>query len=663
MLRPSRILALLALASGLCFTVLAAQVWLKPKAKAYATRKLASVLKQTDLKVQYEDISLMWDGFRVEGLACSSPQIRVNGAIEVSFKLWPGPGFGRPETVTLDHARITLLRAPVAKAAAPSASLHAGQMAANPTSLSRFQKLLRPGINLKLKKVRLEILDSRRESVLHIDRLDASLSALEQHIEMQLQGFHYRGREILQRLDGQLILQPKQGRLPFFVTAREQGSEPWQLQGAVSEDLDSLELRHKRMGIPSRWQPYLRSLEPKDRLELLVKLQIDGLKKGQDLDFDVQIASNNLEINHPLLSNEKVGPWPFTIRAQGDFNPERGSLSVRRGLVYVLQAAQKAQMKSSFTLAKNDLLKPMTEDPWRLSWKLAETDCQDLLNILPKHSFPLLQGFQLSGKVELQADVELMPQKGRAIDFPSQKQTFSCKIAQAPEKFSKTWIRQRVQDMRGQDFVAVQGIAEDFLRGVIAAEDASFWQHEGFRTSALTAAFQANLKAGKVLFGGSTITMQMVKNFYLSREKVLSRKLQELLISWALEQTLDKQDILEVYANIIQFGPNIYGIRRASQNYFGKEPAQLSTAEALFLSSILPSPNRHYRESYCEGRLSEELQGRMQKVATGLASMQPGQALLGLYQDSVRRLHFQGGGRCPSSLQISRRKEAGVSRF
>jgi hypothetical protein len=661
MLRPAKILTGLALVSGLCFTVLATEVWLKPKAKAYATRKLASILKQTDLKIQYDDISLAWNGFRVEGLSCSSPRMRAFGTVEVAFKLWPGPGFGRPERVILDHARVTLLRAPVAAAPAKRNTTPAAAQT-GAASLTSLQRLLKPGVNLQLRKVRLEVLDAQRESIFSINRLDASLSAQEQHVEMQLKGFQYRGREILKGLDGQLILQPKQGRLPFFVTAREQGSEPWQLQGAVSEDFDSLELRHKRMGIPSRWQPYLRSIEPKDKLELLLKLEVAGLKKGQDLDFDIQIASNNLEINHPLLSGEKVGPWPFTIRAQGDFNPDRGSLSVRRGLIYVLQTAQKAQIKSTFTLVKNDLLKPMTDDPWHMNWKLAETDCQDILDILPRHSFPLLQGFQVKGQIELTADVELLPQKGRAIEFPSGQQLFACKIAHAPEKFTKADIRARVQAMRGQDFAPISEVSEDFLRGVIAAEDASFWQHEGVRTSALTAAFQANLKAGKVLFGGSTITMQMVKNFYLNHEKVLSRKLQELLISWALEQTLDKQDILEVYANIIQFGPNVYGIRRASQTYFGKEPAQLTTAEALFLSSILPSPNKHYRESYCEGRLSEDLQERMQKVATSLASMQPGQALMNLYQDSVRRLHFQGNGRCGSGLEISRRKEP-VTRF
>lgn len=658
MLRSSRVLTLLALASGLCFGVLSFHVWLKPRLKSYATHKIASLLKQSDIKVQYEDISLIWSGFRVEGLSFVSPHMRAFGSVDVHIKTWPGKGFGRPDRIALDKGRITLLRG--SRGAGQSPATTRGSR--DTTAMNQLQRLLKPGINLEATRTRIEVLDANRDQIMHVNRLDAFLSASEQHMEIQLRGFHYRGREILQGLDGQLILQPQQGRLPFSVTAREQGSEPWQLQGALGEDFDSIEFRHKRIGIPLSWQPYLKSVEPKERLELLLKLQVDGLKKAQDLDFDIQVASNNLEIHHPLLSSEKVGPWPFTIRAQGDFNPELGSLNVRRGLIYVLQTAQKAQMKSTFTLGKSDLLKPMTIDPWRIHWEMPATDCQTMLNLLPTSSFPLLSGLTLGGSVQLMADAELLPQTGRAIDFPDAKQSFSCRIDHAPEMFTRNWVRERLLTLRGKDFVPIKNISEDFLRGVIAAEDASFWQHAGVRTSALTAAFQANLKAGKVLFGGSTITMQMVKNFYLSHEKVLSRKLQELFISWAVEQTLEKPDILEIYANIIEFGPGIYGIRRASQAYFGKEPAQLTTAESIFLASILPSPGRHYRESFCEGRLSEEVQERMQKVANGLATMRPQEPLLALYHNSLKRLHFSGKGSCPSELKLSRRQDSRVPR-
>ena len=673
MRRIPRMLTLLTLLSGLCFSVLAFSVWIKPSLKAYATRQMSTLLKQSNVKIQYQDISLIWAGFRIEGLELTSSQMRSFGSVDVHLKLWPGRGFARPDRITLKRSRITLLRVP-SSSEQVIASQRSSQAAADKSVsplLDRLQGFLKTGINLELQQVRFEVLDSQREPVLLVEKLDAWLSASEQIMEIQLKGFRYRDKEILQGLDGQLILQAKQGRLPFFVTAREEGSEPWQLQGSLGEDLDSIELRHKRIGLPLAWRPFLRSVEPQEKIELLLKMQVDGLKESQDLDFDVQIASNNLEINHPLLSSERVGPWPFTMRAQGRFNPERGSLEVRKGLIYVLQAAQKAQVKSHFTLVKSDLLKPMTLDPWRISWRLPETDCQALLKVLPQGAFPLLRGFELSGSMQLSAEIELFPQKARAIDFPRDKQAFSCRVKAAPEIFTKSWVQKRQMSSTAQfmqkspnfraftsaDFVPIGKISEDFLHGVVAAEDASFWQHEGVRTSALTAAFQANLKAGKVLFGGSTITMQMVKNFYLNHEKVLSRKLQELIISWALEQVLDKQDILEVYANIIEFGPGIFGIGKASQAYFNKEPHQLSTAEALFLASILPSPGRHYRESFCQGQLSAAMQERMQKVATGLASLQPGQQLLDLYQKSLHRFQFEGKGRCPKDNQISRRKE------
>ncbi len=669
MRRIPRILLIFAGLTALCFSFLAFTVWVKPFLKTSATKQLSILLKQTDLRVHYQDISVIWGGFRIEGLDFSSSAYRAFGTVEVHLKLWPGKGFGRPDRITLDRMRIAVTRSQLASVndvRSPSKPSAPNKM---PTPLlTRLQSLLQLGVNLELKRVRLEVMDAQKLAVLRVNRLDAFLSATEQIMEIKLQGFRYRDKELLQGLDGQLILHAQQGRLPFFVTAREQGSEPWQVQGSVSEDLDSLELRHKRVGLPLSWRPLLHSIEPQDRIELLLKVQVDGLKRAQDLDFDVQIASNNLEINHPLLSSEKVGPWPFTIRAQGNFSPERGSFEVRRGVFYVMQNAQSALVKSRFTMSKNDLLRPMTQDPWKMSWQLPETDCQAFLKILPPTAFPLLHGFELSGTVQLAAEIELMPQSGRAIEFPSQRQNFACKIARAPQIFSKDWIKQRVslpstefmlqnpsfRAFLSTDYQPIRNISEDFLRGIVAAEDASFWQHEGVRTSALTAALQANLKAGKVLFGGSTITMQMVKNLYLNHEKVLSRKLQELFVSWAIEQTLDKQDIIEIYANIIEFGPGIFGIRQASQAYFTKEPSQLTTAESLFLASLLPSPGRAYRESYCSGQLTEDMQQRMLKVATGLASMRPSEPMLGLYQESLKRLQFQGRGRCPSDLRFTR---------
>jgi membrane peptidoglycan carboxypeptidase len=109
---------------------------------------------------------------------------------------------------------------------------------------------------------------------------------------------------------------------------------------------------------------------------------------------------------------------------------------------------------------------------------------------------------------------------------------------------------------------------------------------------------QQNLQRGYFRLGASSITMQMVKNTLLSREKTLSRKLQEMFLTWYLEHSLTKERILEIYFNVIEFGPGIYGIGRAAHHYFGKSAKDLEPQEAAFFSSILPSPKRRYIQ-YC----------------------------------------------------------------
>src|SRR6185436_19858878 len=114
-----------------------------------------------------------------------------------------------------------------------------------------------------------------------------------------------------------------------------------------------------------------------------------------------------------------------------------------------------------------------------------------------------------------------------------------------------------------------------------------------------------NLQRGGFRLGASSITMQMTKNVLLTREKTLSRKLQELFLVWYIEQTLSKERILELYFNAIEFGPRIYGIGAAARHYFGKNPAELTPLEAAFFSSILPSPKRRYIQ-YCHGTLTNQ---------------------------------------------------------
>jgi monofunctional biosynthetic peptidoglycan transglycosylase len=145
---------------------------------------------------------------------------------------------------------------------------------------------------------------------------------------------------------------------------------------------------------------------------------------------------------------------------------------------------------------------------------------------------------------------------------------------------------------------------------VIAHEDGRFLSHHGFAEPEIANALARNLKAKAFKFGASTITMQLVKNLFLHRDKLLSRKVQEAFIVWYLEQHWDKRHILETYLNVIEYGPAIYGIRNAALHYFGTIPLSLTPAQAAFFASILPSP-KTYHEQYEKRALSNSMKNRM----------------------------------------------------
>ncbi len=136
-------------------------------------------------------------------------------------------------------------------------------------------------------------------------------------------------------------------------------------------------------------------------------------------------------------------------------------------------------------------------------------------------------------------------------------------------------------------------------------EDPSFFSHNGFIGEAFKQSIIKNIKAKKFARGASTISMQLVKNVFLTREKTLSRKLEEILLVYILENNriTSKSRMFEVYLNIIEWGPNIYGIGEASKFYFAKNPSELSVAESIYLASIVPRPKKFMYQFTPEGEL------------------------------------------------------------
>lgn len=160
------------------------------------------------------------------------------------------------------------------------------------------------------------------------------------------------------------------------------------------------------------------------------------------------------------------------------------------------------------------------------------------------------------------------------------------------DKNPKAALRQR--------WVPYAKISNNLKRALIAAEDAKFVDHEGFDWDGIEKAYEKNLKKGRIVAGGSTISQQLAKNLFLSTKRTPWRKAEEALITVMLEKMMDKRRIFEIYLNVIEWGNGIFGAEAAAQHYFGVSAARLSPEQAAKLAAMVPNPR--YYDAHREAR-------------------------------------------------------------
>ncbi|MBL8310386.1 MAG: monofunctional biosynthetic peptidoglycan transglycosylase [Burkholderiales bacterium] len=144
-------------------------------------------------------------------------------------------------------------------------------------------------------------------------------------------------------------------------------------------------------------------------------------------------------------------------------------------------------------------------------------------------------------------------------------------------------------------WVPYERISRNLKRALVAAEDSKFVEHEGFDWDGIQLALEKNRAKGKRVAGGSTITQQLAKNLFLSPDKSYLRKGQEAIITLMLENMLDKERILELYLNVIEWGNGIFGAEAAAKRYYGVSAAQLTAEQAAKLAAMAPNPRFYER--------------------------------------------------------------------
>jgi monofunctional biosynthetic peptidoglycan transglycosylase len=168
-----------------------------------------------------------------------------------------------------------------------------------------------------------------------------------------------------------------------------------------------------------------------------------------------------------------------------------------------------------------------------------------------------------------------------------------------------------------KNYVPLSQISKNLQNAVIITEDSAFYQHNGFDEEGIEHCIEKLKEKHRIVCGGSTITQQLAKNMFLSKEKSFIRKGIEALITIKLEKTLTKKEILEKYLNVVQFGKNIFGVKQAAQFYFKKHPSQLEPAEAAFLAMVLPNPEK-YSQSFFRKDLTRFARNRVNQIVDNM---------------------------------------------
>lgn len=319
--------------------------------------------------------------------------------------------------------------------------------------------------------------------------------------------------------------------------------------------------------------------------------------EAETLHMNLEGGIEQLSVQHERISDSVVvipsAKANLTIRlGRNHVELDSASTGSIDKLKWNMYARYAWQPERDYTLAVNI--------PW--------TPAQDFLGSLPAALFANLSGIRAEGNMSYRFRVHINDKNPDAATLYSamDEQNLhisrfgAAKLQDLHLPFSYYFFlngnlqRSVYVGPENANFRRLDQIAPELRNAVLTGEDPNFYYHKGFEPEALRSALVANYKAGRFRRGGSTITMQLVKNLFLSRRKTLARKLEEVLLVWLLEHhtNINKNRLFEIYLNIIEWGPGIIGANEAAQFYFAKDAAALNAIESAYLAAIVPSPRR-----------------------------------------------------------------------
>ena len=317
---------------------------------------------------------------------------------------------------------------------------------------------------------------------------------------------------------------------------------------------------------------------------------------GQTLSLDGEGRLENLSLRSAGLSDEPVAGLDLAWRAKASAALDGSRIEVADGEIDL--GAIRAVVKGEYRrVGKAHRVRGEIDVPL--------SPCQAMLDSAPQGLVARVKAMRLAGSFGIKGKVRVDTARldhDFHLDWDASN---TCRVVEAPPELSvdrfKRAFRRKAYGPEGQivevesgpgspGWVPYGAISRFMEVAVMTTEDSGFHRHRGFDEEAIKNSIRENLRQRRFVRGASTVSMQLAKNLYLERTKTVARKLQEAVLTMYLEQELTKEQLMELYLNVVEFGPMVFGIGAASRHYFNATAGQLSLGQALYLSSILPSP-------------------------------------------------------------------------
>lgn len=414
--------------------------------------------------------------------------------------------------------------------------------------------------------------------------------------DMQVKGFAFRindnGNKVVFDFN-ELALADKKLKTTIQVTS-DKFSQQWSINGFADPRDRKADLTFANAKNDTIRLPYI---DKKFNLKTGFKsihFNLDNLAMdGGELHIDGYSSIEGLMVNNPKIASKDVK----IKSARFDYRWIVGQRFIALDSTSTLELNKiKCQPYVSYTNEEDKV--------YAFKLKIPKMKAQDFISSLPTGLFRHFEGMEATGDFSYALNFKYNNHQPNNVVFDSRLKTDKLKITKYGEadlnkingRFTyravDKGVSQRPISVGSGNYTYLSQMSPYLKKCVLTSEDPSFMTHRGFINAAFKESITKNIKTKKFARGASTISMQLVKNVFLTREKTLSRKLEEILLVYILENNRisSKDRMLEVYFNIIEWGPNVYGIAEASQFYFQKRPWDLNINQCLFLAQIIPNP-------------------------------------------------------------------------